>query len=574
MSESEGAGTSLVKLYASGEFKHKAVGDKLTLRGYVSTNILDLSNDVCPPEAWTEFLPFYKENPIYCYGHWIQGGGKDAKMLMGDVPPYPIGRVNNPYVDDVGLMLDDIVLSNIPFVRDILSPLIQDNVLKQQSAGFFCLKQQKKDGVNYLLRNFLQEGSLVPLAANPFGTSISMKTIEGFQDFHNVDEIVKSYLEGSLVIAGKSFSVPTAYEQIPETAPSFSTPPTPVQHIPKHMSSLMPFFPGLAALEHQKDRYDPEGAPQAKPRAYSKTFDSIASMIHAVTVEGEGADKYLFQIGVPTDKGFRYDWDLLALATARVLGAKGGSKMTGTEKALVLGRLEEAYTYLGKMFPAYCKSPEMSIAKMADWKLGEVLFSEVEFQEGEGLLVKSAIARLDATNLLNALKAGDVPALEEVEELKKYLYGGVSLNIQTDGWDNDDLEFVMGLMQMWVDYNREQEAEDVAYMQEQLADMDKAVEGTFYKWQDGDLTKYAKGGAGQKGIGYAKEAQSFVCTKTLLDIPADAVKIESLLQYASIQKMRERLDARLSTIAESAAPFAVTAPSELSKMLSHILKED
>jgi len=435
--------------------EHKSVGDKLTLSGYVSTKTPDLGGDVCPANSWDEFLPMYKANALYCYDHWLARGDNSA---IGDTPPYPIGKVLNPYTDSEGLMLDKITLvTEIPFVRDVLSPLIQNEVLKQQSVGFLAFEQKPgRDGYRYLTRNMIQEGSIVPLAMNPFGTDVSLKNlglnmsvIDGFADFENVEAIVKAYQNGKLIV-NKQFFIPDNGQSFSETTPN--------EHDKnKSMSNaLQPDFTKVAPTVHKTDQYDPEGEATTKPPKYDKNYAAISELIYAATSQDseESEKTFLFQIGEPTEKGFKYDFEMLATATAKVLGAKGGAKWSGEEKKAVLERLSDAYEALGKRFPAFCRTQDEPISKMAAWKLEDVEYREVEFFNGEADVVKRAIAKTDITNVIAAIKSGGIEDLAEFEELQKYVSGSLSLCLTAYGWESDEVEFLVNVTSMWNDFNK------------------------------------------------------------------------------------------------------------------------
>lgn len=514
-----------------GEISHKARGDKLTLSGYVSTKQRDLSGDICPPESWEELLPLYEANPLYCYSHDIH-----------EKTSYPIGRVNKVFTDAEGLFFDEIVLSNIPVVKDILGPLIQDGVLKQQSAGFYCLKKVRRGNDTILLKNFLQEGSLVPFAANPFGTEVTMKTIEGLESFTSVDLILKAYQEGKLVIAGKTYSVPANYGD-----GTFLEAPNTRQDINKNMTSA----PKIMPIEHAADQYDPSGEAVAKPPVTHKSFGAVADLIFAAAeVNSEGkVEKHLYQIGVPTAKGFKYDFEKLACVTGQVLGARQGAHRSGEETKALLGRLAAAYGALGKKFPSYCKVLDGSLADMAAWKLEDIAFSEVIFHEGEGSIIKGAYAKKDATNLLNALKAGDLPSLTEVEELRKFFYGNASLSVSVpvgDGAEADDLELFQAILSLIANFMQEDAMEDAQDA------MDSALEGCnynemarkFVRWdEDGNLRVGRVVKATEKSCEvreYAYDGEAFVAKDRLTVATSALAVVKSLPRWNRARALAEK----------------------------------
>lgn len=524
------------KRFILGQVEYKAKGDKLTMSGYVSTKQPDLGGDICPPSSWDEFLPMYKNNPLYCYDHWLARGDNSA---IGSVPPYPIGKVLNPYTDSEGLMLDKIeLITDIPFVRDILSPLIQNEVLKQQSVGFLAFeKERDKEGHRILTRNWIQEGSIVPLAMNPFGTDVSLKNLgldlqvlRGFSDFDNVESIVKAYQAGNLA--------PTKQFFMADPAQSFSTEEKPEHHGSKSMSkSLQPDFNKVLPTAHIAKAYNPDGEEIAKPPKYAKTYNEVCETLYAAYQESEdGERKFLFQIAVPTTDGFKYDFEKLALATAKVLGAKGGANWDGEEKKSVLERLAEAYNILEKRFPAYNRTPETPISQMKAWKLEDVEYREVEFFEGENDLVKRSIAKVDMANVLAAVKSGGVDDLPEYEELAKYLSGSISLNLVAYGWETAEVEFLVGIAQAWAEFNKDVDWYDYS----------------FKAWFDNGNLVYAKVGKAAQGnsksVRYEKDEQGFRPTEVSVTVPDSATDVPNLDEYTRCKMLHNAISAKLDTL--------------------------
>ena len=554
------------KFIFSGEVQHKAVGDSLIMSGYVSTKQPDLGGDVCPPDSWNEFLPMYRSNPIYCYDHWLSRGER-----QGGEPPYPIGYVKNAFTDSEGLMLEDITLTtSVPFVRDVIANLIEAGVLRQQSVGFLAFEQKPgRDGLRYLTRNWCQEGSIVPLAMNPFGTDVSLKNlglnmsiVDGFADFENVEAIVKAYQDGKLIVNKQFF--------IPDNGQSFSETPTNEHDKNKSMSNaLQPDFTKVAPTVHKSDQYDPEGAAIAKPPKYDKNYAGISELIYAATSQdSEDSDKtFLFQIGEPTDKGFKYDFDMLATATAKVLGAKGGAKWSGGEKKLVLERLSEAYEVLGKRFPAFCRTQDEPISKMAAWKLEDIEYREVEFFNGEADIVKRTIAKVDISNVIAAIKSGGIEDLTEFEELQKYVSGSLSLTLTAYGWESEEVDFLVNITNMWNEFNK---ASRAAYE-------DYYFSFSYKGWFDGDIAKYAKVGCNeageQKAFEYEKSGNTFHPTDREVQIPENAVDLGDLDAHNRYQKMFELAEAKLQDL-NSTVTMVKPENAEIIKRLKSFTIDD
>ena len=542
------------RIVVGAPFVYKAVGNRVTLSGYGSTVNTDLYGDNCPADSWDKWLPLFKANPLYCYNHDIRTPNS-----------FPIGRVNNPYADEGGLMLDDIVLSDIPLVRDLLSPLIQDKVLTQQSVGFFNFRKKKEGNTQYLLENMLQEGSIVPLAANPFGTQVAMKTLDGMHDFTNLEELTKAYLSGQLVICNKHY--------VPQNYPTFSEPVNKHQDENVNVAKISE----LVVTQHDGATYDPEGTLVAKPaNKHAKGFSEVSALTHAAYVETDGTRKYLFEIGVPTAKGFRYDWNLVAVATAKVLGARGGISATAEERKSLLERLNVAYDCLNKSFPSY-KATGSSMSGMPAWKLDDIAFAEVSFGEAEGQMIKTLLLKQDITNVLDALKKGDV-TLKDVGdkgvEMLKYLYGSVDLSLYVSLDDADELNFFTSIISAIAAYQQEDQVEDLATELAEMVDGLDNYELGYFKFEDKGNTVRAKGVKGKQGFIYTFDAteKSWTPTKAKVSIPDSATKIKSLDRANVAQKLAKSLDTYINSVSESAADFPkpvvdVTRMTELQKSI-------
>jgi hypothetical protein len=399
-------------------------GDRLTMSGFVSTEAIDLAGDSCPWDSWVKHLANFQANPIYCYNH-------DKEV--------PIGKVSKTSaVPNQGLHFEDIQLTPIPFVKDILSLLILDGVVQQQSAGFFNIKRMahtENPNVTILQENFLVEGSLVSVAMNPHGTSIQVNdkllNSEGMYEYKSITELMQHYDSG-LINKSMKFVVPSEYAKIPMVAKGGTIIDT------SKMNNLAPIFARLQATTHVEKAYDPKGEIAKNAKA--------SELTHAAVIPGENGakDKFLFKLGFETAKGFNYDWEDVVTATAKIFGAKGGATFDSDVKANIVKRLESAYLALDKTFPTYEKSGD-SMAEMPAWKLDDVHYSEVKFHEGEDVLVKNLIAKENIVALAGYLKAQDketkefVKSIPEAIEVTKYLTTDISVRIDAyNDLDDDD----------------------------------------------------------------------------------------------------------------------------------------
>ncbi|HLX53454.1 MAG TPA: hypothetical protein VKR58_05920 [Aquella sp.] len=402
----------LYELAFKGEIVEKSMkGDKLVFSGYISTDEVDLTGDRCPAESWRKYLEFYNRNPIYCYNH-------DRTI--------PIGKCREATIDNKGLLFNDITLTPIPFVKDVLMPLILDDVLKQQSAGFMNLKQSKKSGVTILEENYLLEGSLVPVAMNPNGTDIKVKGIELFTEEAKVYDLWTMYDKGLIEVSSKVYSVPDSDVFSGSAKISQNNADTIMP-----TNTFTPMFKGIEVTKHIDSSYDPGGVKVDFPKNYASTaveYTKAAELTHAGKQKAnrEGVkDKYIFQIGHVTEKGFAYDWNMLATTTAKVLGAKGGAIFEEGEQLAVLKRLEQAYAVLEKQFPQYEKTGE-TLSYIPEWKLTDIKYAEVKFFNDEDIIVADTIAHENIDSLNNYIEKNGP---DRIKTELKYLSHSVNLNI-------------------------------------------------------------------------------------------------------------------------------------------------
>jgi HK97 family phage prohead protease len=394
------------------EIKESPSGD-MRMSGYVSTSGADLVNDIVIPEAFDKYLYRYKNNPVYCYNH-------DHDR--------PIGKVVNVSRDSRGLYLDDITLTAIPLVKEVIWPLVKDGVLKQQSIGFISLDGEYKNNYYYHKQVYLLESSLVTVACNPEANIDRVKTIPGFENYKNMNDLIRAY------DAGK-FKLPS------EISKSFYMGDNPLadgkdtlgdNQLTTHTqnSTVTPDFTGVKAIhltDEQKALHDPEGTPISKPNKFHKRYDEIASLIHAAKRITGDKESYMFEIGVPTEKGFKVNFEKTAIAACRIMGAKGVADYTPNEKAGIIDRIHQAYQLVGKQMPTYEGVP------LNDLRLDvlmDVKFADVEWKNGEKDILAVSLFDEDLTRVENTLKSytEKKSALPEaVEQRLKQFYAYISV---------------------------------------------------------------------------------------------------------------------------------------------------
>ena len=399
--------------------KSAASSNKMVMSGFVSTTATDLVGDVILPDAFDKHIRKYQERPIYLYQH-------DKKV--------PIGRVSKVHTNytkngKTGLYLEDIVLSDIPVVRDVIWKLVQDEVLTQQSVGMYSIDGgfNANKGVFEHSEVYLYESSLVSVAANP--DALIDIIGKGMPNLPlTMEELVKAYDSGKITPA---FSIST---YVPDSGQSIMTPPT---------SNTNPDFAGLTVLKHNEDLYDTEKSPTtAFPNRIQKNYAVVCDAIHAC--KSATRNSYMFQMAVPTEKGFKYDWELTATSMARVLGANGGAHYNVEEKAAVVGRIAEAYAFLEKELPQIDGVPVDKVDAVA---LHESEFKSVVFTENEPAVYQLSLFEKDVQRVSDTVKSfkksGEVPT--KAVECLKWLMASIEIDIEAYPDTQEDVDLIASI---------------------------------------------------------------------------------------------------------------------------------
>lgn len=442
--------------YLFGEIEVKSASEsKMQMAGFVSTPRVDLATEVVEVDSFKKYFDYYKRNPIYCYNH--------DKTL-------PIGRVDNPVIVEsgvkTGLYLDNITLSPIPIVKEVIWPLVLDKVLTQQSIGFLSLKGQMDGRVYHHKEVYMLESSLVPIACNPEATIDTIKSVlgtlpDGYQQFETLGDLIGAFEKGILRLPSEIRRV----FSMPELPPTVGEPPMKLDS--SKSEATTPDFADAVVLQAQVTKHDPEGAERPKPHRNEKDYVETCDLIHAAKSDTRGS--YLFQIAVPTEKGFKYDWTHLAMSMSRVLGGNGGAHFSREQKSAIIDRIVEGYTVLGKEAPVVTfNDGSVPVNKLLPEVLETTSYNDVEFRSGEKDVVKLAFLKKDVESVANALasykKDGDLP--EGVKEVVKTLYGYVDVSVYTSVTDPDALTFMTTLINIINQYvaGEEGDSGDSVYM--------------------------------------------------------------------------------------------------------------
>jgi hypothetical protein len=220
--------------------------------------------------------------------------------------------------------------------------------------------------------------------------------------------------------------------------------------MPNPTSNTNPDFAGLTVLKHNEDLYDTEESPTtAFPNRIEKNYAVVCDAIHAC--KSATRNSYMFQIAVPTEKGFKYDWELAATSMARVLGANGGAHYNVEEKAAVVARIADAYNFLEKQLPTIDGVP---VTDVDATMLHSAEFKSVKFSEDEPSVYQLSLFEKDVQRVADTVKsfrkAGEVPT--QAVECLKWLMASIEIDIEAYPDTQEDVDLiaaVTGLIQRY-----------------------------------------------------------------------------------------------------------------------------
>jgi len=439
--------SKLIQDLLLGELVVKSGSKEMKMSGFVSTPNIDFSNEIVEVASFEKWLAYYKANPLYLFDHNL----KDV-----------IGRVENPRLvyegTKTGLYLEGITLSAVPIVNEYIWPLIVDKVLSQQSIGFFSRKGQYIDGIYHHQECFLYESSLVPVACNPEATLDVIKNIwgklpEGYQVISSLEDVVEAVSKGLLKLPSEC----RTHHQVS----GFITMNNQSEPNITKSAATTPDFADAVVLNVDSALHDPNGVVVTKPHRNEKTYRVVADMIHAA--KSSVRNSYLFQLAQPTEKGFAYDFDLLAVSMARLLGANGGAQYSVEQKQLIFDRIAEGYAALGKALPvAKFDNHEVEIKSLTAEAFDDLQYSQISFKSGEADIVTGQFLLKDVENVCTALdyfkKQKNIP--ENVHVALKHLWGYLDLSLEAPIWDSDAVGVIAQVIQLVNAYFTTEEESD------------------------------------------------------------------------------------------------------------------
>lgn len=436
-------------LNALSPFVTKESAQGMTFSCWASRETPDLANEVVLASAFPDFIKYYENNPTIFYQH-------DHKQ--------PIGRVKDGGVRVVtegvekGLWFDEVRLSDIPLVREVIAPLIRDRVLSQMSIGFYTLDGywDDKSDLYYHSKVYMVETSVVSVACNPQAVITSLKGIVQLPDLFQrladeghvveLDTVVDLHRKGQLSTI-KTFGgvdVPTTKE----TTPMWTA-------ITKEQATLP---------VHQDSELSNQKVSDIHIHA-----DAIKSSTFLLSMEKEGRTTYALPIGgVTVDKGVRYDAQKLKIAAAELCGARNSSRgfnLNPEEMHKAFDRLASAYAVCGMEMPLFADTPvnEIKTSILPTLNAAQVEFKHDELVAFENKDFRNALGNIQRS--LERAKGGKFTLDDETRTLIKSVWGYMAIYVDIE--DASDAELIAQLSALIG--NKEEESDDEESMQPLLA---------------------------------------------------------------------------------------------------------
>lgn len=411
---------------------------RMAMRGYASTGTADLSDESVPPSAFEKYEYRYRNNPVYCFQHdWYM----------------PIGKVNDFHRDDKGLYFDEIVLTPTPVVKDFIWPLVEDGVLRQQSIGFYSMKQSMTGGVLVHDLVYLVECSLVTIACNPEAEAEMIRSIhgskfiKGFASDNPVTmrDILWAYKHGTLISPSeisKSFSMSVKTpNEVREERDLPMTEATSEKKNGQEVPVMAPDFSSVKAIEKTAEDwnlYTPDVPDQAVSKIH-KDYPKLMRLVHAGMKQVGDDTAYLWPIGTTTSEGFNLVFEKMAATFCRVMGAKGAAIIDPEEKLKVVETLCQCYE---KLDPEY-KAPtyqDVPLNMLAPTVFAEVKFADVQWHNGEKDIFLCTVAEAEVENWKSLILSYD--SADAVPDRLKQIFKGFYMSVDIWGyvWDREDAD--------------------------------------------------------------------------------------------------------------------------------------
>lgn len=353
----------------------KAKGPIVSFSSWLSTEIVDYYRTIFVAEGARRYFHRFEANPIILWNHDIQSPG--------------IGRCDNPeIIPGRGIYLNDVQLSDVPMVRDIISPLIQDRVLSQMSLNAAILKYEElPDDIVRFTEWILWEASLVNVAGNHTAT-ITADTIKVYrsvlglqenphqapeEEINDLDALVKAYQRGQ-IIKKTGYSIPE-----------------------------------MATTENRLP-YEARALTADNPQGWL-----VSRNLH------DGTQVGLFSVGTVEDSGVVFDPAKTAESLCRLLGAKTPEvrMMSAEVRHAAIAEICALYRNENIEIPVVragtVDDVELKLSDLTPDQLHLLRYSDVDFRNGEDKLFMVTTLQRDLQAVTQALESPKMPELSPAE---------------------------------------------------------------------------------------------------------------------------------------------------------------
>lgn len=414
-----------------GEIKSYENDDLMEFSGWMSTDDIDLTKEIVDIGSATKNWDEYK---------------RKGRLWLNHDPSQLLGKVFNPHLEAKGIRADQCRLTDTPFNREYIWPHIKNGALSEFSIQFKSLKgEYDKNKIYHHKEIYLIECSVVSVACNPHAIIDGFKSLIPSEEWYNASlgELRGLYNSGKLKLPSehrRNFYLDGLKDMEKELN---------VQETPM----ALPDFMDITILDEAKG-LDQEGEALTMPSKARRDYADVCKSVHLAQSDSRGS--FMFRVGVPTAKGFKYEWDSVVMTFGSLLGAKGGCFIQDDEKLKAFDRLFKIYAVLGKQLP---KFDGTLMNELSDDALLTLKFSDVEFQEGESDLVSVNVAKTHADALVNSMKT---MSAESKDMVFKSVYPCFAMRFDVFPDDIDDIDFLQTLLEAWATYLANDVAEDAA----------------------------------------------------------------------------------------------------------------
>lgn len=446
-------------ILGGGELKAFENDELMKFSGWLSTDDVDLTKEIVDAGAAKKHFDSYR---------------KAGRLWLNHDPNKVIGVVSQCSLETKGLRADECQLSpGCKFSEEYVWPHIKSGAFSEFSIQFKSLKgrQDKKTGIYHHEEIMLIESSVVSIACNPNAVIDGLKSLIPSEDWYNanLDELYGLYQRRELKLPS-------------EQRRNFFVDGTKDMKDFQDTAVVLPDFMDMTVLD-EAPGLDQSGEALPMPSKARRDYADVCKAVHLAQSEARGS--FVFRVGLPTAKGFKYDWDGVVMTLGSLLGAKGGAFFQEDEKAKAFDRIFKIYAVLGKALPEHDNTP---LNELSDEALVSLKFADVDFKEAEGETISLNVVKNMTDSINNSLKNMSPEAKETV---RKWVYGNIQMSFSVDAFGDEDMKFiheVMSAYESWktaederwtsmsfADYLKEQEKKNVV---DEEADVDDAKEPT------------------------------------------------------------------------------------------------